>query len=326
MKHAELDTLERLGTLAAVLDRHGSVVEWTRSLEQACARDLSDVRGRPLWDLVAGTDAERLRSVLAEVARDQQPRCVEASLMLPSGEPRTITWTCTGFADDALIAFGIDTNNQRSARDPSIVHDDTTAPRRTEQGLVARERELSAIYANVPGVLFHVSIDRDGEFWFASINREFLDVTGLTRDDIVGRRVRDVIPSPSRDMVLANYRDAIRTRQTVRWEELSSYPAGLRYGEVAVTPLFDASGAPIGLSGIVHDLTARKRAEMHCARKPNARASSWRRYRTSFAIHSRRFAMRSRSWNENRSAATPRGACTRSSTARSSTSFASSTT
>jgi PAS domain S-box-containing protein len=60
---------------------------------------------------------------------------------------------------------------------------------------------------------------------------------------------------------LNHYREAILSGQTVRWEEESVYPAGRRYGEVAVTPLYDASGIAAHLIGIVHDVTERKRLE-----------------------------------------------------------------
>src|SRR5262249_24332226 len=56
-------------------------------------------------------------------------------------------------------------------------------------------------------------------------------------------------------------REAIRSGQPVRWEEESVYPAGRRYGEVAVTPLYDAGGVARHLIGIVHDITERKRLE-----------------------------------------------------------------
>ena len=58
-----------------------------------------------------------------------------------------------------------------------------------------------------------------------------------------------------------HYREAIRSGQPVRWEEKSVYPAGQRSGEVAVTPLYDASGLATHLIGIVHDITERKRLE-----------------------------------------------------------------
>jgi PAS domain S-box-containing protein len=127
--------------------------------------------------------------------------------------------------------------------------------------LATRERELSAIYANVPGILFHVGVEPDGDFRFLSASQACLDATGLTREQFVGSLVRDVIPQPSCDEVLKNYRDAIRSGRTVRWDETSRYPAGVRHGEVAVTPLYDESGAATGLIGIVHDVTERKKAE-----------------------------------------------------------------
>src|SRR5262245_66374785 len=123
------------------------------------------------------------------------------------------------------------------------------------------EEEVSAIYETVPGIVFYIGVEPDGEFRFLSVSRYFLVATGLTREQVVGSLVRDVIPPPSRDMVLNHYREAIRSGQPVRWEEESVYPAGRRYGEVAVTPLYDASGVATHLIGIVHDITERKRLE-----------------------------------------------------------------
>ena len=127
--------------------------------------------------------------------------------------------------------------------------------------LRARELELEAIYENVPGIVFYIAVERDGEFRFLSVSRDFLVATGLTRKQVVGSLVRDIIPQPSSDMVLNHYREAIRSGQSVRWEEESVYPAGRKYGEVAVTPLYDAGGVATHLIGIVHDVTERKRLE-----------------------------------------------------------------
>ena len=94
--------------------------------------------------------------------------------------------------------------------------------------LAACEQELAAIYENVPGIVFYIAVEPDGEFRFRSVSRDFLTATGLRREQIVGSLVRDVIPPPSRDMVLNRYREAIRSGQPVRWEEKSVYPAGQR--------------------------------------------------------------------------------------------------
>ena len=127
--------------------------------------------------------------------------------------------------------------------------------------LRAREQELSAIYRSVPGILFCIAIEPDGDFRFQSVSHGFLVATGLTRQQVVGSLVRDVIPKPSLGMVLNQYREAIRSGRPVRWEEESVYPAGRKYGEVAVSPLPDANGVTTHLIGIVHDITESKRME-----------------------------------------------------------------
>src|SRR5262245_65696883 len=130
----------------------------------------------------------------------------------------------------------------------------TTLPDPSRE-LASREQELAAIYEEVPGILFYVRIEAGGEFRFLSMSPAGLEATGLTREQLVGALVRDVIPPPSRELVLNHYRDAIRSGRTVRWKEVSAYPAGQRTGEVAVTPLYDERGVATHLVGVVHDIT-----------------------------------------------------------------------
>ena len=124
--------------------------------------------------------------------------------------------------------------------------------------VTAREQELSAIYEHVPGILFYIAVEPGGEFRFRSMSRAGAVATG---ERFAGALVSDVIPPASRDLVLINYREAIRTGQTVRWKESTQYPTGRKVGEVAVTPLYDANGAATHLIGIVHDITEQERLE-----------------------------------------------------------------
>jgi PAS domain S-box-containing protein len=121
--------------------------------------------------------------------------------------------------------------------------------------------QFSEICDNVPGILFSVVVDPDGDFRFFSMSRDGLAAMGLSRDEVVGALVRDIIPPPSRDLVLNHYREAIRSGRTVRWREVSEYPAGRKVGEVAVTPHYDANGTATHLIGIIHDITERERLE-----------------------------------------------------------------
>ena len=122
-------------------------------------------------------------------------------------------------------------------------------------------RELSAIYRDLPGILFYVSVDADGEFRFRSMSQAGLAAMGLTQDRVVGRLVQDVVPSPSCDLVLNHYRQAIRSGHIIRWKETSAYPGGQRVGEVAVRALYDDNGVATHVIGVVHDVTGRDHLE-----------------------------------------------------------------
>jgi PAS domain S-box-containing protein len=132
---------------------------------------------------------------------------------------------------------------------------------RAEKELQDKESQLSLIYRSMSEALFFLSAEQDNRYRFISVNQAFLDITGLTSEQIIGRYVHEVIPEPSLTLVLEKYNQAILENTTVTWEEITVYPSGKKYGEVSVTPLTDAAGRCTNLVGIVHDITERKGAE-----------------------------------------------------------------
>jgi PAS domain S-box-containing protein len=127
----------------------------------------------------------------------------------------------------------------------------------TLQVLRQKEQQLSSIYDNVSDVLFYLAVEPEDRFRFVSVNKVFLQATGLAQEQIIGKDFRQVIPEPAHELALGKYQEAIRERRTATWEEISVYPAGKKYGEVSVTPVFDAAGHCTHLVGTVHDVTER---------------------------------------------------------------------
>jgi PAS domain S-box-containing protein len=123
------------------------------------------------------------------------------------------------------------------------------------------EQYLSSIFNMAGDVLFVLSVEKGGNFRFDIINEAFVRVTGLKREQIVGKLVSEVIPEPSLSMVLGNYREAIYGNKIVKWEEVTDYPSGKLTGEVKIAPVFNQEGICTHLVGSVHDLTERKRSE-----------------------------------------------------------------
>ncbi|MFP5261268.1 MAG: PAS domain S-box protein [Blastocatellia bacterium] len=136
-----------------------------------------------------------------------------------------------------------------------------TESKRAEAALRASERRLSLIYESVDDCLFLLSVEGGDCYRFVSVNEAFLAVTGFTREQVIDRRVEEVLPESSHALVISKYREAIRLNKTVRWEEVAALPAGKRVGEVLVTPMADEVDGSLHLIGAVHDITERKRAE-----------------------------------------------------------------
>lgn len=213
-------------------------------------------------DLVHPDDAE---SVWTEIQRAlQEDRSFELTYRIraASGAIRWVWEKGVGIKDEAgtvraLEGFVTDITDQRAAH----------------SALLQREALLSSIYQAVGDSIFYLTIEGEGAYRFSSVNHAFLSVTGLGHDDIVGKRVDEVIPQPSLALVLDRYAQAIRTGEPVRWEETSIYPAGPLVGEVNISPVFDESGECTHLVGSVRDIAGRKAAEV-AAREANERLQS----------------------------------------------------
>lgn len=123
------------------------------------------------------------------------------------------------------------------------------------------EAQLELIYNTIADVVFMLDVETGPNFKFASVNQSFLKSTGLTEQQVVGKYVEEVIPKESIDLVLSKYAEAIKEKLTITWEEESEYPAGIKIGQVTVTPLFDEGGECVRMIGSVHDITNQKNQE-----------------------------------------------------------------
>ncbi len=138
---------------------------------------------------------------------------------------------------------------------------DLTEHRKMEAAVRAGEVLRARIYDCVADVVFCLSVEPGDQYRFESVNHALLESMGLAEHEVVGRTVDDVIPAASLALAKTKYAEAIATRHKVVWEEVSRSPSGVRYGEVTVSPIFDAAGT-CTLVGSVHDVTARREAEL----------------------------------------------------------------
>ena len=141
-----------------------------------------------------------------------------------------------------------------------ITHD-STERRLAQEALRQSEQQLELIYDTVSDIIFLLSIEANERYRFVSVNKAFLQATGLKSDQVVGRDADEIIPPASQPLVFGNYKRAIQERAPVTWEEISEYPAGRKTAIVTVNAVYDEASACTHLVGAVHDITERKRME-----------------------------------------------------------------
>lgn len=210
-----------------------------------------DPLGKTLGELnFPPVDAARFNAEVAEVARTGLPRGpLEFCYARKDGSPGILLSTIFRIPD-------------ASGKSCFVCMDvDITAHRRAEERARESEKLRALVYSTVSDVIFYLAAEPGPRYRFLSVNPAFCEATGLGEESVVGRLVEEVIPQESLAMVFERYESAISSRQPVSWLEVSDYPSGKKYGEVKVTPVFDAGGKCTNLVGTVHDLTRYMQAE-----------------------------------------------------------------
>ncbi len=129
---------------------------------------------------------------------------------------------------------------------------------RRRTGSTAREGEekLRAVAEALPDLLF--VLDEDGTYIEALSSSKAL--LYAKADQLVGRRMHDVLPRASADVFLDTVRRTLRTRKSQILEYALDVPAGRRYFEGRTSPLRGA-GRPRRVVWISRDITERRRLE-----------------------------------------------------------------
>ncbi len=127
----------------------------------------------------------------------------------------------------------------------------------TEEELRAKTEQLMLVLNGVPALIAYV----DAEERYRFVNQPYAEWYGFTPDEMIGRKVSELLRPEVYERAAPFYR-AARSGQTVAFENLAYDKNGqARVVSVTLTPHVDANGVVQGFLGLIHDITARRRAE-----------------------------------------------------------------
>ena len=232
------------------LDNDGRVTSWNPGAKLIKGWSEAEVLGRhlsmfyPDEDVAAGKPDEAL-SLARETGRFSE----EAVRVRKDGSTFFAQVTITALHDEQGRACGF-----------STITRDITRQRETAQSVVAREEHLRSILATVPDAM--VVIDEAG--LITSFSKAAERLFGYREDEVMGRNVSMLMPSPDRerhDSYLARYKQTGERRiigigriVTGERRDGSTFPMELAVGEARV-------GDHRVYTGFIRDLTERQRTE-----------------------------------------------------------------
>ncbi|RJP78188.1 MAG: PAS domain S-box protein [Desulfobacteraceae bacterium] len=212
------------------------------------ASDFIHHKARSYADIIHPDDLEMVKGSVKLAMDERRKWIVEYRIIHADGSVRWVY-------EEGVAVF--DHQGEPAYLDGFIL--DRTEHKQIELELKKSEAHLRTLIETIPDLIWLK--DRNGVY--ISCNPEFERFFGARESEIVGKTDYDFV-----DRELADFfreKDMIAMvsgRPTMNEEEVTYADDGRRVQlETVKTPLFDSEGKPVGVLGVAHDITQRKRQE-----------------------------------------------------------------
>ncbi|WP_163648241.1 NahK/ErcS family hybrid sensor histidine kinase/response regulator [Modicisalibacter sp. 'Wilcox'] len=137
-------------------------------------------------------------------------------------------------------------------------YQDITQQKRTEEALIRSENNIRIYTDNVPALIAY--FDKECRYLFT--NRAYEQVFHVDRNEVIGKRVENVMPATVARERAPWMRRALDGERVSFEISLDDGDGGVRYMLVTYTPHFGDSGAILGFFALYQDITERRLAEI----------------------------------------------------------------
>lgn len=222
---------------------------------QAC-----DIVGRTMFDLAAGEDERR--------------KLEEHFHFIIDKEPRPSPWFSKELTlDERTIDTQVDWNYKRDVQGRItgliLVISDITYRKQAEKALLDNLQFMTTLIDTIPNPVFY----KDAHGKFLGCNIAYAETLGMSKDNILGRRLIDVESTISSEMARHYHRQDMRLIENPgiqSYEENILCADGVRRDYIFYKATFkDAEGLVAGLVGIMLDISDRKKVEKALADSKN---------------------------------------------------------
>jgi PAS domain S-box-containing protein len=223
----------------------GVITSWNAGAERLFGWTSAEAVGRPITLIIPPERHDEEREILARLARGERIDAFDTVRIAKSGRRIDVSLRISPVRDRHGRIVGA-----------SKVARDVTAARRAERALRESEERFRQLATNAPAAIFVK--DLAGRYTLANpLARE-----ALGRDDtVIGLSDHDLLPADVADAMRAIDREVIASGRPIEVEEVVRREGFDRRYLSVKFPLFDGSGAAIGVCGVAIDITHRHAAE-----------------------------------------------------------------
>jgi len=239
--------IETANTMVVGLDINGNVKLLNKAAEIISGYTFAELENRNWFEIVVPKD--RYPNVWFEFERIMKygvPRNFENPIQTKSGEEHFISWQNneTYEYDKVIgtISFGLDITERKKA----------------EELIKLRESYLSAIFENLPGLIWLKDIDGR----FLMVNEKFANSCQRKVSDVIGKTDLDIWPKELAEKYMNDDSKVINKKKSLNVEEQILHHGETKWFETFKLPIIDDKDNIIGTSGYAMDITERKNAEL----------------------------------------------------------------
>ncbi|HEY0404754.1 MAG TPA: PAS domain S-box protein [Pyrinomonadaceae bacterium] len=238
---------DTVSAIVIVLDGQGRIVRFNRACEQLTGYTFAEVEGQVFWELFVPRDkVESVKAIFGRLLAGEFPEQHESYWITKDGRPRLISWANTALpGEQGTPEYVIGTGQDISERESS------------EAALRESNNVLRAVTEGTPDAIFV----KDLEGRYIMVNSAFAGFLGKSATEIIGKSDTELyLPETARQFI-ADDRQVLSTGETRTFEGVARGPGITQMYLVTKAVYRDHQGQVIGIIGISHDITERKRAE-----------------------------------------------------------------
>ena len=231
-----------MSDLILVVDRQGFYLEIAPTKLNHIYHPHRELVGKTLHETLQTPQADLLLDAIGRTLIGDMTLTVDYNLQIDNKE-FWFSATVSPLSADAAI----------------IVARDITERKRVEEALRESEERYRTIIENIEDGYYEV--DLSGKITFC--NPSLTQMLGYHRNDLIGMKTRSFMDEQNAKEVIATFNGVYRTGLPAKasdWELIRK--DGLKISvESSVSLIRDAEGHPVGMRGIIRDVTERKRME-----------------------------------------------------------------